>query len=216
MWCVQALAAKPEVQLQLWSDSVDKPCELTIDFEHWYLVTMRRKELEFRVEQRQILAAVKAEINSMPDEEFHSEGRLCSGRHWRELRTLARRALVELGWPDNPPPYGRNLYAPTDVVEEFACYQGDRDQDFRPWHHPQQAKPAVCPKWIREDLNRRGVHVLAVNQASLFGWRTRKGRRCRSAKPVTCLGHRESEQSGMGTSWVLDRVRKVIIGMAGR
>jgi hypothetical protein len=117
-WSIQALAMDAEVQRSLFPTFVCKADELALDYSDWSRVARSLFASEWSGDQLKALGAIDIRLDAMSrggsefDEELWSEDALTSRPQWDELRSLARAALVQLGWSVEAPPFGRSAYVP--------------------------------------------------------------------------------------------------------
>ena len=100
-WSLQALAAPPEVQLQLFPDYSWKVDEIAIEFDQWYQVMKRRRSF-FSKRQRTLLENLNRKLDEISGPEnlkYWLEDALRTDAVWDAIRSLARIVLAALGWP---------------------------------------------------------------------------------------------------------------------
>lgn len=119
-WSLQALAMEAGMQRGLFPPFAPMAEELACDFGDWSEVALRVLAGEFSGEQREAIREIDRRLDAMSlGGALYEEGLwsdVAVGEHplWRGLRDRARETLELLGWPIEPPPDGRAIYAAGD------------------------------------------------------------------------------------------------------
>lgn len=110
---LQALAAPFAVQVDLFPTFVCVADELALDFSHWFEVVRRLGGVQLTPAQSQLLEHIDSKLEHMSGPQGPwSLDDLDTGSDWSDLRTMAKSALTELGWPIEPPPPSPDTFVP--------------------------------------------------------------------------------------------------------
>ena len=109
-WAVQARAAQPYEQSQLFPPFICLSCELLDDFSNWYDVVRTNDILIMTAVQEDALLALHAQVESMNDIQCFVPEELSRSPDWPHLRELAATCLRAFGWPMQLPPKNRSVY----------------------------------------------------------------------------------------------------------
>ncbi len=106
---LQALAADASEQNKLFPKFTVKPDELVIDFDNWHSAAFAECEHDMTIQQVEALSAIDRLFESAkPDSGAWAEGALETHPFWKDIRVLARKALMAFGWPlELPPSYAQ-------------------------------------------------------------------------------------------------------------
>ena len=117
-WALQALAAPADDQLRRAPAFAALAESLAIDFDTWYGIARRGSALPLSAAQQDALAAIDRRFARMSGHEhvdLWGADALRTAPAWAELRTLAAAALQALGWPQELPPPGADVYLPGEA-----------------------------------------------------------------------------------------------------
>jgi hypothetical protein len=109
-WSLEALAASPSEQLELFADSVAKADELALDFDKCAAIVRGREDSELSDAQLAALAAIDRQLATMSrlatelDADMWSEAALKHDVHWVHMRALSAVALKAFGWAEESAP----------------------------------------------------------------------------------------------------------------
>lgn len=111
-YAIQALALEASDQLTLFPDFAVVTDELLMDFDNWKNAAIGNYPDYFSSEQLKILDDIDAFIAKfeLEDPEMPVIDELKISSFWRELRVIARNALVQFNWPNELPPYNQETF----------------------------------------------------------------------------------------------------------
>lgn len=101
-----ALAADGDIALAIYPKNCARADELALDFDHWLSVARGHREVQFDEAQLALLDAIDAQFNAMSGKanaQLWTEDAVRTSPEWEKVRAMARKALVLLGWPQEPP-----------------------------------------------------------------------------------------------------------------
>src|SRR6185437_15553990 len=115
-WSLRALAQPAAIQQQLFPEFSECSDELALTFEEGYREAQQLPEWKTVTEEQR--AAVDEvdrylEWMSQRDGDLWTESALRTSLEWSRVRHLSRRALVLLGWSEEPPPTDTSIYVRT-------------------------------------------------------------------------------------------------------
>ena len=112
---LQALAAKPEDQLRIYPDFVCKVDELALDYNDWLGVCEGLPDADLHPAALMLLRVIRARLGAMSGQanaELWTETALRDRSEWKDIRTMACKALSVLKWPLEPPPPSPDAFVP--------------------------------------------------------------------------------------------------------
>lgn len=111
-WSIQTLALEADDQLASFPDFVVVTDELLLEYDNWYRAAIGNYPDFFSDEQLKILKEIDLFIDELPQEDLNVSiaDELRTYPFWKELRILAREALLKFNWTSERPPSDRSTY----------------------------------------------------------------------------------------------------------
>jgi len=108
-YSLQALSLDAEQQIVSFEDFAVVTDELVLDFDNAFGVAFGNYPSFFNEEQLESLNKIDAHIDSMPPEDMNMsiDDELRTHPYWKQMRTLAKEALVKFHWSSKMPPFNR-------------------------------------------------------------------------------------------------------------